>query len=428
MRKKQQCIYLKVNVDGKTEEVLVLADELRQCLKDAKIKNGVEEVGLKLDQGDRVLRITMKVSDIRRLLKQAFLSSKFIPNALTPYLIDVTQNLSQKPIMPISGRENELEKVWFYLSQKTRNNVFLIGDTDVGKTAIANEIARQISTNECPKEFYEKRVIMLRPEVLFKIKNDYLFEATVKSIMNFVVKNKKKLILYVDRAIYMKTYILLITMLYATIKKYNIPIIFTASEEDYEQYFLEDTSIAKYLNDVYVQEPELNEVEPMIRNHILLFENRYKVKISEEIIQYGIYTSRLSNSVSSNPGNVISIFEKAFLEARRKGKKYVDKKCILSCYGTRIKEYQKMPMEEKRATAYHETGHYIAIIKAKNRTDAKISCVSILPMNWWAGVTMWYFDLESMSVRSKEYYIDMIAELLAGRVAEKIHKSKLYRC
>lgn len=193
----------------------------------------------------------------------------------------------------------------------------------------------------------------------------------------------------------------------------------TIQSEDYERYFVEDTAISKYLNEVYVEEPEKDDLRIMLDSHLKLFEKKYKVKPTQEAVKFGIYTSSLSESPSYEPGNVISIFEKAFREARRKGKKYVDKECILSCYNADLKDYENIPEKEKRATAYHETGHYILQVMCENRRDFKISCVSILPMMWWAGVTMSYFDRKEYVIRSREYFIEQIAMSLAGRVAER---------
>lgn len=420
MKKKKVGIYFEVEVDGEIHKLIVSEEELRNVIKNSKIRRDKEEeIILQFETNGKKTNVAYKMSLINSILKKATLAKNIIPRSLDEYLEDLTQKLVQKPIMPIAKREHELEKVWFYISQKVRNNVFLTGEIDVGKTAIAHEIARQISTNECPKEFYEKRVMLLRPDKLLNIKSDRIYENTVRKVMNFLVENRKSIVLYIDNAFFMITDELLIMMLYACIKKYNIPMIATINSEYFDRYFLENKNISKYLNEVYVKEPEMEDIKPMIENHLKLFENRYKVKCTEEAVKFGIYTSGLSESTSYEPGNVISIFEKAFREARRKGKKEVDRKCILSCYNTDFKYYENIPEKEKRATSYHETGHYILFIKSEYQSDAKIACVSNLPMMWWAGVTVPYVDKKEYVVYSKEYFIDKIATLLAGRVAER---------
>lgn len=420
MKKKKVGIYFEVEVDGEIHKLIVSEEELRNVIKNSKIRRDKEEeIILQFETNGKKTNVAYKMSLINSVLKKATLTKNIIPTSLDEYLEDLTQKLVQKPIMPIAKREHELEKVWFYISQKVRNNVFLTGEIDVGKTAIAHEIARQISTNECPKEFYEKRVLLLRPDKLLNIKSDRIYENTVRKVMNFLVENRKSIVLYIDNAFFMITDELLIMMLYACIKKYNIPMIATINSEYFDRYFLENKNISKYLNEVYVKEPEMEDIKPMIENHLKLFENRYKVKCTEEAIKFGIYTACLSESTSYEPGNVISIFEKAFREARRKGKKEVDKKCILSCYNTYYKIYEKLTKKSLEAISYHETGHYIVQIKCKNQKDMKISCVSILPMMDWMGVNIPYRDGQEFGLYSKEYFIDDIAIYLAGRVAEK---------
>lgn len=414
-------IYFQVTVDGKQQMLIVTEEELRKTIEASNIKKDAQQdIVLRFTVDGQNLDLSLKMADINRLLKQAKLrTTQLIPYSLNGYLEDITQKLAEKPTIPIAKREHEIEKVWFHLSQKRRNNVFITGEMDVGKTAIAHEVARQISTNECPKEFHEKHVLLLRPELLFKIKSDHAYERNVKRVMNFLVENRKSIVLYIDNALYMKTDELLIMMLYACIKKYHIPMMATLNYEDYERYFLADTNMAKYLNEVYVEEPEMDELKPMLEMHIPSLEKRYKVKITDEAIKFGVYTACLSESPSLEPGNAISILEKASREARRKGKREVDKHCILRCYNTSLKDYENMPEEERRATAYHETGHYIAHIMSENQNDVKVSCVSILPMMWWAGVTMSYREPKEYAIYSREYFIDQIAILLAGRIAEK---------
>lgn len=420
-KKKNIEVYFTTIIDGKQEMIAVSLEQLRQVIENSNLpRDTKQKVILAFDTGDKTTNIAIEMSTLNMLLKNGELkATDLVPKSLRGYLEDITQRLANKPIVPIVKREHELEKIWFYISQKRRNNVFITGDMDVGKTAIAHEVARQISTNECPKEFYEKRVILLKPEMLFKIKSDRAYEKTVKRVINFLIENRKKIVLYIDNGIYMKTDELLIMMLYSCIKKYNIPMIVTVNEENYDRYFAKDPSMAKYLNEIYVMAPEKDEIKPIIEAHLKVFENRYKVKITEDIIKFGIYTASLSESPSAEPGRVINIFEKAFLEARRKKKKYVDRQCILSCYNTYLKEYENTTEVEKRQTAYHETGHYIARIKSKHQRDMKISCVSILPMMWWAGVTMSYHEPKEYAIHSKEYFIDQIAMSLAGRVAER---------
>lgn len=270
MKKKKGYISLTIKSEEKEQNIEIAADELKQVIKEAKLGKDAEDINLRFETEDGGLNVPMKMKVIQLLIKTAELMVNLVPNSLSNYLTDSTQNLAKKQqVAPtVVGRDNEIEKIWFYLSQKTRNNAFLIGDTDVGKTALATEIIRQIATNECPKEFFNKRVLMFNPEKILKIDKDFIAEREVKRMFNFIVKHKKEIVLYVDKAFYMKTDYWLIRMLYAIIINYKIPFITTCSIEDYNDYFSGDSGISKYLNEVYVEEPELEELQPMLESHI----------------------------------------------------------------------------------------------------------------------------------------------------------------
>lgn len=435
MKRKQTYVGLVINYNGELLRYLFNAETLKDAIgeveKTSKAEDiNNEEVNLKLDLGEKKVDVPFKISDLRKIIKQSELMIDFVPKNLKYFLVDLTQRYAKKMIAPIVGREDEIERVWFYLSQKVRNNVFIIGDPDVGKTAIAKEIARQITTNECPKEFYKKRVLMLRPDVLMKIENKTIYKYYLEKVVNFLVENKKEIVLLVDKAIYMKTDIDMISCLYAIIKKYNIPTIMTSYIEDYEEYFYGDFNISKYLNMVVVKEPKEDEILPMLESHIETFKKRYKVDITEDIITFAIYTACLleysvssnpgyTNLVSGNPGIVINILEKAFMQAKRKGEKFVDKDSILSCYNHDLKEFKNLPKDTIRSTAYHEAGHYMTQVFSEHTKDWKILCVSIVPGLWWSGITCHEVDYREYAVHSRDYFIDRIAALLGGRVAEQ---------
>jgi hypothetical protein len=419
MKSKGFLIFKIKSKDSGAQNIKVFVDDLREMLLDAKLSKEAKNVQLDIETENVKTTINMKLSELRKLMKQAELQQEFVPRILNKYLVDLSQVLSQSESTAIVGRDNEIEKIWFYLSQKTRNNVFLVGEPDVGKTVIAHEVARQISTNECPKEFYDTRILELKVENLLQINSDFIYERILASIIKFLVKNRDKVILYIDKAIYMKTEENLVMMLYNCLRKYHIPMIATLRTEHFNNYFAADDVISKYLNYVYVDEPEMDEIEPIISNHISKLMNQYEIKISKEMIKFGIFTSVLSNSVSANPGNVINVFEKAFLEAKRKDKEEVDKQSILSCYDSYLKLYNNTSTEEKRMIAYHEAGHYVVARMCKNVVDQKIAFVSILPMMDFLGVNWPYTILGKTLNYTKEHYIDNIAIYMGGRIGEK---------
>ena len=156
----------------------------------------------------------------------------------------------------------------------------------------------------------------------------------------------------------------------------------------------------------------------MIETRVKQLQRQHKVKISKKTIDLAIATSWLADSVSVEPGNVLNVLSAAFSEAKRKGKKVVDKQCIISYYNTNNKLYGKVSLDEKRITAYHELGHYIILKKYQDFIGLKIKFVSILPMMDFLGINVWYNELGKKMTCEREYFEAIIASYLGGRVAE----------
>ena len=425
--KKPTQIAIQIEVEDRTFQIQFDRKALIDLYKSAKVKNnkGIN-ISIKDEEKDKTYDYHMDLNFTKDLLRQSYILSKdIIPKNISEYISDFTQLIVENETEKIVGRDKEIERVWLYLSQESRNNVFIIGDSEVGKTVLAVEIARQIAKNECPKEFRKHRVLMLDVDSLLKEleiekgeKISKSFNRRFEKLQEFIIKNKDKIILYIDKAILIKTNVTL-TKVFHLLVKNDVPIMTTASVEDFEDYFLGDFYIDKFLNFVYLDEPQIKEIQPMIQAKINRLKKIHGIDISDEVVKFAIYTSELNYTISCNPGNTINILKRAFIEAKRKGRKEVDKQTVLSCYDIDYKLYNKMKDTTKKATAYHEAGHYIVNTMTDASKDKIVGFVSILPMNGFLGVNWIYYDDSQDAIPSKDYYINSIAMKLAGRVAEK---------
>lgn len=421
----KRCLTFTITQNGKDYSIMVDVEELKELIKKLNFQNADDiSIPIEAKDGEELQPIKINISKLFRVIKQVELANPIIPFWLNSYIIDLTRIYSQRHPAKTTGRDDEIEKIWFYLSQKTRNNVFLVGEADVGKTRIANEIVRQIATNECPKEFYDYRVIQINAQELVNKKDSKIYHYIISFVDKFLRNNKNNIVLYIDGIIYWKTEYELIKLLYKVIMAYHIPVLATERTDSFEQYFLSDSAISKYLNYIVIEEPELEELESLLSDHIKHLEQKYKIKISREMIKFAIFTSVLSNTESANPGKAENVLERAFLEAKRKDKSEVGKDNILSCYNSYTKLYNSFSEESKKITAYHEAGHYVVTMFCKNVVDMKIAFVSILPMMDFYGVNWPYHVLGENANYTKEYFIEQIAICFGGRIAEKRKTSK----
>lgn len=107
--------------------------------------------------------------------------------------------------------------------------------------------------------------------------------------------------------------------------------------------------------------------------------------------------------------------------AKRRHKEEVSKKDVNSNFNFNYELYKKMSKEDKEITAYHEAGHFIVSKMSENIRNYKTTAITIVPAEYFLGLTTFEFELEKQTSCDKQYYIDNIAVDLAGREAEIIY-------
>ena len=117
---------------------------------------------------------------------------------LSKFTTNLTELARNGEIGDIIGREEELDRTIHILCRKTKNNPVHVGDAGVGKTAIAEGLAKMIVTKKVPERLFGYEIYSLEMStVLAGTKFRGEFEARLKGIMS-ALKKKEKVILYID--------------------------------------------------------------------------------------------------------------------------------------------------------------------------------------------------------------------------------------
>ena len=118
--------------------------------------------------------------------------------ALRAFGRDLTELARKGELDPVIGRRNEIERVIQVLCRRTKNNPVLIGEAGVGKTAIAEGLAQEISNGNVPELLRDRRVITLDLALMVAgTKYRGQFEERIKAVMD-EIRRSKNVILFID--------------------------------------------------------------------------------------------------------------------------------------------------------------------------------------------------------------------------------------
>lgn len=224
--------------------------------------------------------------------------SKKKEGALEAYCVNLNKKARDGRIDPLIGRESEVQRTIQVLCRRHKNNPLLVGDPGVGKTAIAEGLARKIVKNEVPEVLAEATVFALDMGTLLagtRYRGD--FEERLKQVMK-EIENHRKAILFIDE---IHTVIGAgatsggamdaSNLLKPALAQGSLRCIGSTTYKEYRQYFEKDRALVRRFQKIDVNEPSVPDAIEILKGLKPYFEDFHKIKYTNEAVKAAVELS-----------------------------------------------------------------------------------------------------------------------------------------
>lgn len=283
--------------------ILALKNDLARMLGELGVNNDNILLALKQIRGNQ--RVTDQEPE-----------SKF--QALKKYTRDLNTLARQNKLDPIIGRDEEIKRVIQVLSRRTKNNPVLIGEPGVGKTAIAEGLAKRIIEGDIPQSLKEKRILALDLAMLVagaKFRGE--FEERFKAVIQEIEKSEGTYILFIDElhtlvgAGAAEGSMDASNILKPSLARGDIHCIGATTLDEYRKYIEKDAALERRFQPVMVKEPDVEDTIAILRGLKERYEIHHKVRIQDHAI---VAAAVLSDRYITNrflPDKAIDLIDEA---------------------------------------------------------------------------------------------------------------------
>ncbi len=220
--------------------------------------------------------------------------------ALEKYGRDLTEAARKGQLDPVIGRDDEIRRTVQILSRRTKNNPVLIGEPGVGKTAIAEGLAQRIIAGDVPQSLKDRKLIALDMGALIagaKFRGE--FEERLKAVLKEVTESGGNIVLFIDEihtvvgAGATQGAMDAGNLLKPMLARGELRCIGATTLDEYRKYIEKDAALERRFQQVYVDQPSVEDSISILRGLRERYENHHGVKISDSaLVAAAVLSSR----------------------------------------------------------------------------------------------------------------------------------------
>ncbi len=239
-------------------------------------------------------------------------------DALGKYAINLNEQARSGKLDPVIGRDEEIRRVLQILSRRTKNNPILVGEPGVGKTAIAEGIARRIIDGDVPENLKSKVIYSLDMGALIAgAKYQGEFEERLKAVVQEVVQSDGEILLFIDEihtlvgAGKSSGAMDAANILKPALARGELRTIGATTLDEFQKYFEQDKALERRFQKVMVDEPSQEDAISILRGLKERYENHHQVRIKDEAIVAAVELSNRYITSRFLPDKAIDLVDEA---------------------------------------------------------------------------------------------------------------------